>query len=137
LPWNRVSASAEVAKFSDFITISWKDTLALSTQGLTLRTISKKTVNKCGHDAWKAPSSDRLNDVELELQFLAPNHVAQIELPELAGEAKRRPTLIEIDDPFQTNSTPEIRQRNVSADGFQFHLSIEGKQLTIINEAVE
>ena len=79
----------------------------------------------------------RLNGLQLKMQFLSPNHVAQIELPELAREAKRWPTLIEIDDEFQTQRAPEIRQRNVSADRFQPDLSIKGKQLTIVDEAVE
>src|SRR2546421_12569046 len=78
-----------------------------------------------------------LHRFQLEAQFFSSNHVAQIELSELAGEAKRRPTLIEIDDEFQTQRAPEIRQRNVSADRFQPDLSIKGKQLPIVDEAVE
>ena len=79
----------------------------------------------------------RLHDFQLEAEFFASNRVAQIELPKLAREAERRPTLIEIDDEFQPQRAPEIRQRNISADRSQFDLGIEGKQLPIVDEAVE
>jgi len=48
-----------------------------------------------------------------------------------------RPTLIEINDEFQTNGPPQIRQRNISADWFQFYVRVERKDLAVVDEAVE
>jgi len=45
--------------------------------------------------------------------------------------------LIEINDEFQTNGSPQIRQRNINADGCQFYFGVERKKLAVVNEAVE
>ena len=39
-----------------------------------------------------------LDDFEFKGEFLAPEDRREIELPELSGEAKRGPSLIQIDD---------------------------------------
>jgi len=46
------------------------------------------------------------HNLKFKLQFFGAKDVAQIKLPELTGEAKGRPTLIEINDEFQTDGSP-------------------------------
>src|SRR2546430_8054887 len=45
--------------------------------------------------------------------------------------------MIEIHDEFQTDAPPQIRQRNISADWFQFYVGVERKKLAIVDEAIE
>lgn len=45
--------------------------------------------------------------------------------------------LIEINDEFQTNGSPQIRQRNINADGCQFYFGVERKKLAVVDEAIE
>ena len=78
-----------------------------------------------------------LQHFKFKVQLLSAHHGVQIEIPELASEAKRRPTLIQIDDKLQTQSAPEIRQRNVSPNRFQLHISIEREELTLFDKTVE
>ena len=72
-----------------------------------------------------------------ELQFFATKNCIQVELPELARETKSGPTLIEIHDEFEADYSPEIRQRHIGVEGLKFHLGVEGKDLPLINKAVE
>src|SRR2546430_15837084 len=45
--------------------------------------------------------------------------------------------MIEIHDEFQTDAPPQIRQRNISADWFQFYVGVERKKLAVVDEAIE
>src|SRR6266851_2173633 len=81
--------------------------------------------------------SFRFQGLKLKAQILSSNHVAQIKLPELTREAKRGPTLIEIHDKFQPQRAPEVRQRDVSADRFKSHVSIERKELALLCEVLK
>src|SRR6185369_731287 len=74
---------------------------------------------------------------EFKTQFFATKNCAQIELPELPGEAPRRPALIEIDDKFHSDRPPQIRQRNICADRTQPDIGVEGKELALVDETIE
>jgi len=78
-----------------------------------------------------------LDDPEFELQLFAATDRAQIELPEFPGEAKLWPALIEIDEEFQANHAPDIRERNVSAYRLESYLSVERKELPVFDKAIE
>ena len=78
-----------------------------------------------------------LLDFKVEMEFLAPKDAGQIKLPKFSRESKTRPTLIEIDDPFNPERAPEVRQRNVSANRFQPDIGIERKKLALVDEAIE
>src|SRR2546423_4539355 len=78
-----------------------------------------------------------LQHFERELKFLAANHGAEIELPEFSSEAKTWPLLIEIYDKLQPNCPPKVRQRNVRSNRLELHFSVEGKELPVVDEAVE
>jgi hypothetical protein len=78
-----------------------------------------------------------LHNFKFKLQFLAAKDVGQVKLPELTGKAKDRPTLIEINDEFQTDGSPEIRERHVGTNGFQLNIGVKRKKLAIIDEAIE
>ena len=82
-------------------------------------------------------SSIYFNDFQFEVEFLSAKDVAEIKLPELAGEAKSGPVPIEINNQLQTNRAPEIRQRNIGADRFQPHFRIKRKELPLVDETVE
>lgn len=58
------------------------------------------------------------NSFEFEMKFFASEDVAQVELPELARETQRRPTLIQVGDELKTQGTPEVGERNVSTNRF-------------------
>jgi len=45
--------------------------------------------------------------------------------------------LIQVNDEFQTDGPPQIRQRNISADWFQFYVGVERKKLAVVDEAIE
>ena len=78
-----------------------------------------------------------LNDDEVKAKLFAATDSAEIKLPELSRESELRPTLIQIDEQLQTNHAPNVRQRNVSANRLQPHVSVEGKELTVFDKAVE
>src|SRR2546423_15480400 len=78
-----------------------------------------------------------LQHFQRELQLLAANDGAEIELPKLSGEAKAWPLLIEIHDQFQPNCSPKVCQRNVRANRFELHFGVERKELPVGDEAVE
>src|ERR1041385_6805761 len=74
---------------------------------------------------------------KLKLEFFAPDERAQIKFPEFARETKRGPALIKVDDELKTESPPQIRQRDVCAKWSQPDFCVEGKELTIIDEAIK
>jgi hypothetical protein len=78
-----------------------------------------------------------LDDLELEVQFLAAKDVTQVKLPELACESKRRPTLIQIRDELKPDGAPQIRQTHVDANRFQLDICVEGKEAAILHEAIK
>jgi hypothetical protein len=78
-----------------------------------------------------------LQSLEFKLQLFSAHDGAQIELPEFSREAKGGPALIQIHQKLQTNCSPKISQRNIGADGFEFNFSIEGKELVVVDKAIE
>ena len=78
-----------------------------------------------------------LDDFELELQLFTTQHTAEIELPELPREAKGWPALIEIYDHLDAQGAPKICQRDVDTNRPELYLGVEGKELSIVNKAVE
>ena len=77
------------------------------------------------------------DDGELEGQLLAATDHAEIELPELSRESQLRPALVDVDQQLQTEGAPDIRQRDISANGFQPNVRVEGKELAVFDKAVE
>ncbi len=69
------------------------------------------------------------------MKFFTAANVAEVKLPELAREAKRRPVLVEICDKFEPQGAPEIRESDVSAQRLQFHSRVEGKRRAFRHEA--
>ena len=45
--------------------------------------------------------------------------------------------LIEVHNELQTDRAPEVRQRNVRADGLEFDFRVERKELPLVDKAVE
>jgi hypothetical protein len=78
-----------------------------------------------------------LDHFEFKLQLFPTHDCAQVELPEFSREAKSWPALIQIHQKLQTNCSPKISQRDIGADRSEFHLSIEGKELAVVDEAIE
>ena len=78
-----------------------------------------------------------LKNFKFKLQLLTAEDVAEVELPELARESEAGPALIQIDDELQTQGSPQVCQRNVSADRLQSHLSVERENLPFGDEAIE
>lgn len=58
------------------------------------------------------------NYFKFELQFFPAKNIAQVKFPKLAREPKFRRFLVEINKKFDAERAPQIRQRNVGANGF-------------------
>src|SRR5215510_829537 len=78
-----------------------------------------------------------LHNQKFELQFLAAEDIAEIELPKFSGETKTGPTLVQINNCLQSDCTPKVSQRHVSAHQSQLHVRVERKELAIFDEAIE
>ena len=75
--------------------------------------------------------------MKFKLKFLAATDCAEIELPKFSRESKLRPTLIEIDEYLQTNHSPDIRERNISANRLESDVGVERKELPVFDKAIE
>jgi len=71
------------------------------------------------------------------MQLFASDDVTEIELPELAREPERGPTLIQIRDEFEAESAPEASESDVSAKGTKPHVRVEWEVNSPFDEAVE
>ena len=74
---------------------------------------------------------------KFELEFFAAHDVAEIELPELAGETEAGTSLIQIHNELNTQRAPEICQRNVGAHRFQPNFGIKSKDLSFLYKAIK
>ena len=84
-----------------------------------------------------AVTGDRFHDFKLKPQFLAATDHRQVELPKLAREAKGRPMLIQVDNEFEAERPPQIRQSDVGVDGLEFNLCVERKRSSLGHKASE
>lgn len=99
----------------------------------------------CYSNYWKAAGvfgraaifANSLHDFQFEVQFLAPTDGREIKLPELSGEAKRGPALVEIDEKLEPHRPPEICQTHVSRDRLQLGSRVERKRSPLRHEAGE
>ena len=71
-----------------------------------------------------------LHNLKLEIEFLATKDGRQIELPKLSREAKRLPSLIQVDYELEAKSAPEIRKTDVRSNRRKFCGCIERKWCT-------
>jgi len=78
-----------------------------------------------------------LNNLELEVEFLAAEDRREIELPEFSGETKRRPALVEIHKELQTYSPPQVSQADVRRYRLQLCRCVERERSASWNEAGE
>ena len=58
-------------------------------------------------------------------------------LPKLSGEAERRPSLIQVNNKFQAQRSPQVRQRHISADWSQFEICVERETGVLLHEILE
>src|ERR1041384_6271942 len=79
----------------------------------------------------------RFDDFELQSQLLSAYQGTEIELPEFAREPEGGPALVKIHHKFPPEHSPQICERNISANRFQPHLGVEGKELPVCDKAVE
>lgn len=78
-----------------------------------------------------------LDHFKFKVKLFSATDIAQIKLPELAREAKRRPVLIQIGDQLQTYRPPEVGQADIRAHRFQFDCGVERKRCALGHEACE
>ena len=78
-----------------------------------------------------------LENREFELQLFAAIDRAEIELPKFPCEAKPWPALIEIDEEFQANHAPDIRERNVRSYWLESYVGVERKELPVFDKTIE
>ncbi len=69
------------------------------------------------------------------MKFFTAANVAEVKLPKLAREAKRRPVLVEICNEFETEGAPEICESHISAQRLQFHTRVERERRAFRHEA--
>lgn len=69
-----------------------------------------------------------LHGLKFKVQLLAATNHGEIELPELAREAKRRPMLVKIGNELEADRAPQIGETHVRVDWFEFDVSIERKR---------
>ncbi len=81
--------------------------------------------------------SRSFHNFKLKMKFFTATDVAQVKLPELTREAKRRPLLIQISDQLQPYRPPEVSQADIGAHWFQFDRGVERKRRAFGHEASE
>ena len=73
--------------------------------------------------------------LKLKSEFLAATYAAQIELPKLSREAKRRPALIDVHKELETDNPPEVCQTHVNTERSQLRQRIKWKGSAVRHEA--
>src|SRR5882724_1033986 len=74
---------------------------------------------------------------EFKVQFFASHNIREIKLPKLSCEPQRRPTGVQICEPFNSQGAPKISQAHICANGLQFQVGIKGKRCQLRHEAGE
>src|ERR1044071_8003498 len=76
-----------------------------------------------------------LHNFELKPKLFSAEDGGEVELQEFSGEAQSRPSLVQVNQKFDTQRTPEIGQTHVSSNWSQFDVGVEGKRCLIPNKA--
>jgi len=69
-----------------------------------------------------------LDGFKLEVELLAAADRGEIELPELAREAERRPVLVQVNNELEAERPPKIGKTHVRVDWFKFDVGIKRKR---------